>query len=129
MISVGDSLLPGRVHTVILSTSPIDRSYVLTDGIYIDKNLRDIGIHITKLLIDYGVRFVSLRRNNVIIGRSWEMAAAQGLLGDTGTYSGTVEEYNSSTIRYGNVPGLSVKRILSPNVVTFEQLEYRSLSR
>uniref|UniRef100_A0A2V0RJ17 Uncharacterized protein n=1 Tax=viral metagenome TaxID=1070528 RepID=A0A2V0RJ17_9ZZZZ len=129
VILLNGSLLPGRIHSIVLSDAPLDRNYSHSKGIYIDENLRDIGEPMITLLKDYNVKYLSLKRDNVVVGRSWEMAATQALLGKQGTYSGTVEQYDSSTIRYGHVPGLSTKRILSPNVITYENLEYVSLSR
>lgn len=95
------------------------RTYKSYKGIHIDSNLRDVSENILHFLKDNDVLFVSLKRNNVVEGRSWEMAAVHGVLGNRGVFTGTLHEYlpKDSAI-FGGVPGVDVKRKLSNLLIT-----------
>ena len=66
------------------------------NGINIDINLRDIGAPIISMLKRHNVKYMSLMRDNVVEGRSWEMAVSMSLLMNSGVYSGEVIAYTHS---------------------------------
>lgn len=121
---------PGRIHTIILSTTPIiNRQYVRREDVKVDSNLRDVGIQLLNFLKDENITYVTLKNNNVVEGKSWEMAAVEASIGNVGTYSGTVEEYDGEMVTYGEVPGLHIKRKLDSNVKSVKDIKGRLLSR
>jgi len=122
-------LFPGRLHTIILTTYPLKRNYRQIGRLNVDTNLSDVSINIMNLLTDEGVKFVSLLRDNLVEGRSWEMAASRALLNKGGVYSGTLLAYENERMYYGSVPGITIKRIINENTITNEEVAYDSLSR
>uniref|UniRef100_A0A2V0R9H0 Uncharacterized protein n=1 Tax=viral metagenome TaxID=1070528 RepID=A0A2V0R9H0_9ZZZZ len=116
-------LIPGLIHTIIMSTNPIDREYVFYDGIYIDENIKNVGTHIMNAFRDYGIKYVSLKRNVIVEGRSWEMSAAMALLNKDGVYSGVVDMYEPPRrFSFGAVPAIDTKRKLSRKLITHIEL-------
>lgn len=87
-------------------------------GLNIDRNLKDFGDNILDLMQKKGVNYISLGRDNVVEGRSWEMAAAHAAYGAKGLYSGTVESYQDNKVKFGAVPGLRQKEKLSKELKT-----------
>lgn len=95
-----------------------------------DSNLKDSSATIRKMLKDFGVDYVSLARDNIVEGRSWEMAVSQALLNYDGVYSGTLESYNDTKVVYGPVPGLDVKRkMINSKLITSKELKVVLFSR
>lgn len=95
----------------------------------VDVNLREIGNEMVNLLSHKGYNYVSLRRNNIVEGRSWEMAAAMSLFDEMGVYSGTVESVSDSKIEFGPVPGVPIKRLLYNKLKTSTEVTFLSISR
>jgi hypothetical protein len=110
--------LPGLEHTIILSKHPLTKSYVRYHGTYLDKNIKDVGETIIKMVALCGWSYVSLKRDISIEGRSWEMACAHACVNVEGCYSGTVESLTSGLVRFGDVPGVPIKRMICNNVIT-----------
>lgn len=129
MIEKNGKMIPGRLHGVILSDNDMMRSYRNYKGIYIDNNLKHVGDPIMALLHHYAVRYVSLLRDNIVEGRSWEMAACKSLLNDAGVYSGTVKQFSNGRIEYGIVPGIDIKRLVFGNVITANDVTDEALPR
>jgi len=121
--------LTGRIHRLTISDSPLLRKYVPKGNLRVDENLRDVGSHFLAFASKFQPMYLSLMRDNVVEGRSWEMAAAQALLGDEGIYSGTVDGYTGSRVYYGAVPAVETKRILAPHLITAYDITHRTLSR
>jgi hypothetical protein len=116
---VGGMLKPGRLHTLILSRTPLNRKYTMLDDINVDKNIKDCGHAILQAIREHEFTHVSLLNNNVVYGRSWEMCAAKLLLNVDGVFSGTVESYQHPNIFiFGSVPGISVKKEVYKNIIT-----------
>jgi hypothetical protein len=108
---------PGLMHTVIISDEPLEgKRYRQYGNVYIDTNLKDFSMNITKAANDHGYRFINTLRNIPIGGRSWEMAAYKALTGEKGVYSGTLEQYNTDGVEFGDVPGKVLKKQVSNNV-------------
>lgn len=114
-----EGLIPGRLHALILSTTPLSREYVRIENVMIDKNIRDYGVPILNAIKDRGYTHISLFNDNMVFGRSWEMSAAKLLLDIPGVFSGTVEDYKSPNVfKFGIVPGIDVKKEVYKNVIT-----------
>lgn len=126
---IDDLLVPGLVHTVIVSSMPVGKEYKLIQGVSFDVNIADIGPEIIPVLIDSDVRYVSLRRDLRVDGRSWEMAAAMACIGSTGNYTGTVEAYADGVVLFGPVPCIDIKKRVVSNVKTSNEIKSVSLSR
>lgn len=115
--------MPGLIHSIVLSMNPINRKYIYNEGIYIDVNIRDVGVDIINAFHDFGIRYVSLRRNVIVEGRSWEMSAAMALLNEEGVYSGVVDMYKPPRhFSFGAVPAVDVKRKLFRKLITYIEL-------
>lgn len=113
MILRNGSLEPGRIHTLLVSTFPINRTYRKLNGIMVDVNLRNMGLEIARLLSDENFTHLSLKRNNVVEGRSWEMSVTKSILDEKGMYSGVLQAYDGlDNIEYGAVPAIDIKRKL-----------------
>lgn len=121
-MELDDLIIPGRIHEIILTSKPLLREYRQKGSLFVDNNLRNMGSHITSLLQDNGVKFISLRRDNIVEGRSWEMAAAHAIRDRVGVYSGTVDSYVDGVITFGPVPGVAVKKTLSIDLKTSENV-------
>lgn len=94
-----------------------------------DINLKDVGAPVMKLLKRSNVNYVSLRRGYKVEGRSWEMSCAKALLGKSGLYSGTVDSIADDVIVYGEVPGITIKKKLSNELISSDVDKYDALSR
>jgi hypothetical protein len=115
------SLIPGRIHTLILSDSPIgNRKYRKVGNMFVDANLRDVEPHMVELLSKH--KFISLKNDNLVTGRSWEMAGYMAAHNSRGVYSGTVEIENGS-VKFGDVPGVDIKRKLYGGLITNKNFE------
>uniref|UniRef100_A0A2V0RJ69 Uncharacterized protein n=1 Tax=viral metagenome TaxID=1070528 RepID=A0A2V0RJ69_9ZZZZ len=98
---------------------PLNRNYYTKGVIRIDENLRNIGDDILNMMIDNNLKYASLKNNNVVEGRSWEMAAAKSMLNEKGVYSGEVIGYDAAHgPTYGKVPAIHVKRQVYKNVIS-----------
>jgi hypothetical protein len=126
---INGRLSAGRKHHLILSADKLDRTYRMVNGVYFDVNLLDVNPLIADILFDFGVRFVSVLRNNRIEGRSWEMSAVCSILGLNGAFSGTVVSKEKDMITFGLVPGLRTKRTLVDNLISSNELPYIAISR
>lgn len=123
-------LRAGRMHTLTLSDFPFrGRVYIKRHNVDVDSNLKECGADVLTFLNDMGVRFITLGRDNVVEGRSWEMSVVEAALGGSGVYSGTVERYSIDEIVYGHVPGLAIKKQINPNVISAYDIKGRSFSR
>uniref|UniRef100_A0A2V0RAY9 Uncharacterized protein n=1 Tax=viral metagenome TaxID=1070528 RepID=A0A2V0RAY9_9ZZZZ len=121
---------PGRLHCVILSRYPLEKTYSIRGSIHVDHNLRDVSDDMIRLLTDHDVKYVSLLRDNVVEGNSWEMSAAQSLHNVPGVYSGTIIEYiPNKSITYGEVPGLQEKGRIYKELISSKNIKSLSLSR
>lgn len=118
---VNGRLSPGRIHTLIISNTPLKRAYKRHGNHMFDSNLKDVGTELLTILSKYAPSYVSLRRNNIIEGRSWEMAAIHGFLGVPGIYSGVINHIHRNRIHFGPVMGVGVKRELG-NFLTYENI-------
>jgi len=109
-------LIPGRIHTVIFSDKAMaNRQYRSEGGVFVDVNLRDVEPHMLKMVRKN--TYISLKNDNYVTGRSWEMAGYMALHGVKGeVFSGTVEPIqttNTATVpsvtivKFGAVPGRS----------------------
>uniref|UniRef100_A0A2V0RJW0 Uncharacterized protein n=1 Tax=viral metagenome TaxID=1070528 RepID=A0A2V0RJW0_9ZZZZ len=113
-----------------MSNSALDRKYRMMNGVAFDTNLRDVGEAITRMLRDYGITHVSLKRDNVVEGRSWEMGAAKSLLGIEDTSTGTVLLYEpNERVTFGPVLGIPTKRYMITNLEDSDTTPYIALSR
>lgn len=113
-----------------MSNYPLDRKYRRSKGLMVDTNLKNVGSDVIKLLLDHGITYISLKNDNIVEGRSWEMAAATRVLNKEGAYSGEVSHYKrGSHISFGYVPALNVKTSLIKGLKTSHDLPYISLSR
>ena len=62
-----------------------------------------------RMLSKSKIKYVTIRRDLAIEGRSWEMAASKAIQGIRGMFTGTVEAFTGDTVKYGEVPGLDYK--------------------
>lgn len=106
-------LIPGRQHTVIITNHPLKRKYVKHANVYIDENIKDVGKALLDELSSENDLYVSLKRDNVVEGRSWEMAAHSAFNGINDVFSGTVDRDVNGTIIYGMVPGKGIKKMVN----------------
>jgi len=118
-VVVNNRKLPGRIHTIMVSKSPLDRNYVNLNGIHVDSNLRDFSHKMVEIVKHFGYKYVSLKRNNVVEGRSWEMAAIHALMKMEGIYTGEIKSFDKKSVTFGAVLGVDVKRRLSKNIISF----------
>lgn len=114
---------------MILSDSPLNRNYRTEHGVFVDKNLRTAENLIMSLIKSSGHRYLSLGYNNVVVGRSWEMAAVNAILNNDGVFSGTLSEIRGGVAHYGPVPGVNLKRSLDKNLITVDEKSSDLLSR
>jgi hypothetical protein len=129
-MSVGSMLYPGLLHSVIISSSPfLNKEYKNYNGVNIDENLNNVGDALVQLGRALNIRYITIKRDLQIEGRSWEMAASKAMQGKVGTYSGTVESFDGSIILYGHVPGIELKRKLSNTLNTYKNDPHDLLSR
>lgn len=126
---VNDVIRPGLLHHVLLGEKVPNKRYRIEGGIQIDINLKDVGATLLNLIRHYNVKYVTLFRDVHMEGRSWEMAAMEALLGNTGVYSGTVDAVENGKVFYGPVPGLLQKRKIYNFIQNSESKSYSSLSR
>uniref|UniRef100_A0A2V0RA90 Uncharacterized protein n=1 Tax=viral metagenome TaxID=1070528 RepID=A0A2V0RA90_9ZZZZ len=112
-----------------MSNHPLDREYNVRYGLHIDVNVLDIGPAMISLLHETELTFISLHRDVKLEGRSWEMAAALSIIGVETTASGTLEEVSDGVLAFGPVPGIDVKKTLSPNLLTYNELHSIVISR
>lgn len=130
MIENDGDIYPGMIHTLILSTEPLNRKYRRLNGLLVDENLRDVGTDISTILRSNGIKYLSLLNDFKVEGRSWEMGAVMRLMNREGVYSGSVENYDhSKLVEFSIVPGIKQKRQLIKDLKTYEDVPYMSLSR
>jgi hypothetical protein len=130
VLEINNKLVPGIIHTVILSEVPLARSYKRHAGINVDVNILDVGEFLGQFLTESGFTHVSLLRDVIVEGNSWEMSAVHGALGFNGIYSGSIKDYVlNEYIEFDHVPGLSEKRKLSKSLVTAYERPMLLLSR
>jgi hypothetical protein len=118
VIMVHGDLRPGILHAVILTNYSLNRSYRKINNISVDVNLRDIGPELIKLLSQTKYNFVSLKRNVIVEGRSWEMAAVHALHNVNGVFSGTVIKVTDGKSYFGEVPAVTMKSKIYKNLIT-----------
>jgi hypothetical protein len=108
----------------------LPKSYVKRYGVSVDTGISDISAKVALFLKDYGIRYVTLARDVLVEGNSWEMAAVMAVLAKPGAYSGTVVDYvKNERVTFGPVPGLRAKRKLATNLITMNEIPTISLSR
>jgi hypothetical protein len=92
----------------------------------VDVNLRDVSYTIAKLL-NRTSQYLTLKRDNVVEGRSWEMAALlaqEGFNGvSTGELSSSVRIPSGVRLTFSPVLGISTKKKMYKNVITCENLK------
>jgi hypothetical protein len=121
---VNDGLIhPGLQHTLIVSDAPLDKQYRRINGVDVDENIKDVGTEVIEAMIANNLRYISLRRNVIVEGRSWEMAAAMAIMGVRGVYSGEIVKYvHPNSFLFGPVPAIDIKRKIVKNLITYENL-------
>lgn len=129
VLLINGTLEPGRIHTLILSDSSLNKNYKVLHNVCVDENIKNVGKAILKLISAFGYAYLSLKNDNLIEGRSWEMAAAKAIIGEPGTYTGTVEAFDANVITYGPVPGMNIKLKMSSNLVSSSIVKFDLLSR
>lgn len=107
---INDALLPGMLHYVIISDHPLKRKYTKRGNVYVDSNIHDTGMDILREVYDEGFEYISLLRNVIVKGRSWEMSAYKALHDNDGVYSGTFIGLNGENPEFGDVPGKKIKQ-------------------
>lgn len=117
------------LHTIVMSDTPLNRNYRQIKGILIDKNLLDVSDDIISLLKSFNIKYVSLKRDFKVGGRSWEMSATMSLLGRPGCYTGEIEYITDKIIKFGTTPGVDSKRKVNNSVLTALDVDSISLSR
>lgn len=125
----GDRMEPGLIHGMFLTTYPMDRAYRKFGNVYFDTNIKDVGGHMVQIFEHYGISHVSLLRNVIVEGRSWEMAAMQCIMGRSGVFSGIIEDVKHGKVMYGAVPGLKIKKMLFEKLITYKEISFDLLSR
>jgi hypothetical protein len=87
--------------------------------------LTDISRDMLDLCVRLSVRFSTIC-DEIVVGRSWEMAAIMWLLGRAGVYTGTVDKVSYSkdvaTVWFGPVNGVGHKKLMAPSLVTCVEL-------
>jgi hypothetical protein len=93
--------------------------------VHIDVNLRDVSLAMASL-IGGNFNYATLKRDNVVEGRSWEMGAALCLHNIKAMATGVVESFETfkggKIIHFGPVPGIKVKRTMTINLLTNEEI-------
>uniref|UniRef100_A0A2V0RAV8 Uncharacterized protein n=1 Tax=viral metagenome TaxID=1070528 RepID=A0A2V0RAV8_9ZZZZ len=126
---INGDILPGKIHTLIMSDKQLKRNYRFARGIYVDTNLRNTSPHVLQFIYDNGYSYVSLLNDVIVEGRSWEMSAVKSIIDKPGIYSGTVESISNGIANYGTVPGLAIKKRMNVQLKTYEDSKYDLLPR
>ena len=77
-----------------------------------------MGNAISDQIKEHGYHYLSLKNDNLVVGRSWEMAASKALNDVNGVFSGTLDYTKTGDFMYGHVPEINLKRTLYPNLIT-----------
>lgn len=122
--------VPGLIHTIILGDIIANKNYRNVNGVFVDKNIRDVSPQITSLFVARNVTYVSLLRDVVVEGNSWEMAGVRALLDDRDVYSGVIDHITTNdVIHFGAVPAIPIKRKLYEKLKTHVEIPYMSVPR
>jgi len=119
--------MPGRIHTIILGNHPErNKKYRILRGLYVDVNLKDVSDIMCYLLMRTH-SYVTLLRDNVVEGRSWEMSAVLAQEGFDGVSTGEVSVEPLATsgnhIRFSEVLGLPTKSTMYKNLISSKILK------
>jgi hypothetical protein len=120
-------IAPGKLIKIIISDVNIHPhdSYDAYGETHIDKNLRTVNALALIALRKHDV-WITVESNDVIVGRSWEMACimASWTQPNGQCYTGKVKSVSSNDIVFTHVRGVPIKKLLCTDILTPDEIPF-----